>query len=110
MVDGDGRSRVGGVAARPAAVASCGGGAPAALGGGGWVVEHRWEVGELVGESVWVEEGWKRGFCGGRRPTAALPATSAPGGDGDGRGLAVELHRGEEVPFRGLIWTEGHRG
>ena len=56
MVDGDGRSRVGGVAARPAVVASCGGGAPAALGSGGWVVEHRWEVGELVGESVWVEK------------------------------------------------------
>ena len=67
MVDGDGRSRVGGVAARPAAVASCGGGAPAALGGGGWVVEHRWEVGELVGESVRVEEGRKRGFHGRRR-------------------------------------------
>ena len=67
MVDGDGRSRVGGVAARPAAVASCGGGAPAALGGGGWVVEHRWEVRELVSESVWVKEGRKRGFRGGRR-------------------------------------------
>ena len=66
MVDGDGRSRVGGVAARPAAVASCGGGAPPALGGGGWVVEHRCEVGELVGESVWVEQGWKRGFRGER--------------------------------------------
>ena len=36
-----------------------GGGAPAALGGGGRVVEHRWEVGELVGESIWVEEGRK---------------------------------------------------
>jgi len=35
------------------------GGAPAALGGGGRVVEHRWEVGELVGESIWVEEGRK---------------------------------------------------
>ena len=61
MVDGDGRSRVGGVAARPVVATSCGGGAPAALGGGGWVVEHRWEVGELVGESIWVEEGRKRG-------------------------------------------------
>ena len=102
MVDGDGRSRVGGVAARPAVVASCGGSAPTALGGGVWVVEHRWEVRELVGESIWVEEGRKRGFRGGRR-------TAAPGGDGDGRGLAVELHRGEEVPFRGSIGTEGHR-
>ena len=37
-----------------------GGGAPAALGGGGQVVEHRWEVGELMGESIWVEEGRKR--------------------------------------------------
>ena len=110
MVDGDGRSRVGGVAARPAAVASCGGCAPAALGGGVWVVEHRWEVRELVGESIWVEEGRKRGFRGGRRSVADLPVTAAPGGDGEGRGLAVELHRGEEVPFRGLIWTEGHRG
>ena len=109
MVDGDGRSRVGGVAARPAAVASCGGGTPATLGGGGWVVEHRWEVRELVGESVWVGKGRKRGFRGGRRPAAALPATAAPGGDGDGRGLAVELHRGKEVPFRGSIGTEGHR-
>ena len=36
-----------------------GGDAPAALGGGGQVVEHRWEVGELVGESIWVEEGQK---------------------------------------------------
>jgi hypothetical protein len=81
-----------------------------ALGGGSWVAEHRWEVGELVGESIWVEEGRKRGFHGERRSAAALPATAAPGGDGDGRGLAVELHRGEEVPFRGLIWTEGHRG
>ena len=52
MVDGDGRSRVGGVAARPAAAASCGGGAPAALGSGVWVVEHRWEVRELVGKSI----------------------------------------------------------
>ena len=109
MVDGDGRSRVGGVAAQPAVVASCGGGPPTALGGGGWVVEHRWEVGELVGESIWVEEGRKRGFRGGRWAAAALPATAAPGGDGDGRGLDVELHRGEEVPFRGSIWTEGHR-
>ena len=109
MVDGDGRNRVGGVAARPAAVVSCGGGAPAALGGGVWVVEHRWEVRELVGESIWVEEGRKRGFRGGRRPAAALPAMAAPDGDGDGRGLAVELHRGEEVLFRGSIWTEGHR-
>ena len=86
-----------------------GGGAPTALGGGGRVVEHRWEVGELVGESIWVEEGRKRGFRGGWQPTAALPATAAPGGDGDGRGLAVELHRGEEVPFQGSIGTEGHR-
>ena len=101
MVDGDGRSRVSGVAARPAAVASCGGGAPTALGGGVWVVEHRWEVRELVGVSIWVEEGRKRGFRGGRQ-------TAVPGGDGDGRGLAVELHSGEEVPFRGSIWTEGH--
>ena len=36
------------------------GGAPAALGGGGWVVEHRWEVREVMGESVWVEE-WQEG-------------------------------------------------
>ena len=36
-----------------------GGGAPTALGGGGRVVEHRWEVGELMGESIWVEEGRK---------------------------------------------------
>ena len=109
MVDGDGRSRVGGGAAQSAAVASCGGGAPAALGGGGWVDEHRWEVGDLVGESVWVEEGRKRGFRGGRRPASALPATAVPDSDGDGRGLAMELHRGEEVPFRGSIGTEGHR-
>ena len=109
MVDGDGRSSVDGVAARPAAVESCGGGALAALGGGGWVVEHRWEVRELVGESIWVEEGRKRRFRGGRRPAAALPATAAPGGDGDGRCLAVELHRSEEVLFRGSIGTEGHR-
>ena len=81
-----------------------------ALGGGSWVAEHRWEVGELVGESIWVEDGRKRGFRGGWRPAAALPATAAPGGDGDGRGLAAELHRGEEVPFRGSIWTEGLRG
>ena len=43
------------------------------------------------------------------RRAAALSATAVPGGDGDGRGLAVELHRGEEVPFRGSIGTEGHR-
>ena len=55
-----------------------------ALGGGSWVAEHRWEVGELVGESIWVEEGRKRGFHGERRAAAALPATEAPGGDGDG--------------------------
>ena len=36
-----------------------GNGTPTALGGGGRVVEHRWEVGELVGESIWVEEGQK---------------------------------------------------
>ena len=35
------------------------GGDPTALGGGGRVVEHRWEVGELVAESVWVEKEWK---------------------------------------------------
>ena len=80
-----------------------------ALGGGSWVAEHRWEVGELVGESIWVEEGRKRGFHGERRSAAALPSTAAPGGDGDGRVLAVELHRGEEVPFRGSVGTEGHR-
>ena len=110
VVDGDGRRRFAGVAVGAAAGVNGGGNAPVALGGGSWVAEHRWEVGELVGESIWVEEGRKRGFHGERRSAAALPATAAPGGDGDGRGLAVELHRGEEVPFRGLIWTEGHRG
>ena len=80
-----------------------------ALGGGSWVTEHRWEVGELVGESIWVEEGRKRGFHGERRSAAALPATAAPGGDGNGRGLAAELHRGEEVPFRGSVGAEEYR-
>ena len=44
-----------------------------------------------------------------RRAAAALSATAAPGGNGDRRGLAVELHHGEEILVRGSIGTEGHR-
>ncbi|KAG2600920.1 hypothetical protein PVAP13_5KG557400 [Panicum virgatum] len=59
---------------------------------------------------IGVGEGRSKEFRGGRRPAAALLATAALGGDGGGRCLAVELHGVEEVPFRGSIWTEGHRG
>ena len=110
MVDGDGRSRVGGGAARSAAVASCDGGAPAREEGQGPAGELHGAMRKLSRGLIAVGEGRSREFHGGRRPAAALPAMAAPGGDGDGRGLAVELHRGEEVPFRGSIWTEGLRG
>ena len=110
MVDGDGRSRVGSGAARSAAVASCDGGAPAREEGQGPAVELHGATRKLARGLIGVGEGRSREFRGRRRPAAALPATAAPDGDGDGRGLAVELHRGEEVPFRGSIWTEGLRG
>ena len=110
MVDGDGRSRVGGVAARPAVVASCDGGPPAREEGQGQTGELHGTMRKLARGLIGVGEGRSWGFRGERQPAAALPTTAVPGGDGDGRGLAVELHRGEEVPFRGLIWTEGHRG
>jgi len=110
VVDGRGRSRVGGGAARSAAVASCDGGAPAREEGQGPAGELHGAMRKLARGLIGVREGRSREFHGGRRSAAALHATAAPGGDGDGRGLAVELHRGKEVPFRGSIWTEGLRG
>jgi hypothetical protein len=110
VVDGDDRSRGGGVAARPAAVASCGGGAPAREEGQGQAGELHGAMRKLAQGLIGVGEGRSWGFRGERQPAAALPTTTVPGGDGDGRGLAVELHRGEEVLFWGSIWTEGHRG
>ena len=107
MVDGDGRSRVGGVAARPAAVASCGGGAPAALGSGVWVVEHRWEVMKLVGESIWIEGGRKREFRGGRRWRRLCPGELRwPERTEEGAGE----HQWEVgIPFPGSVGAEGGR-
>jgi len=110
VVDGDGRSRVGGGAARSAALASWDGGAPAREEGRGPAGELHGAMRKLDRGLIGAGEGRSREFRGGRRAAAALPSTAAPGGDGDGRGLAVELHRGEEVPFRGSIWTEGLRG
>jgi hypothetical protein len=100
---------VGGGAARPAVVASCGGSAPAWEEGRGQAGKVYWTTRKLSWGSIWVEEGGAGGSAASGRPAAALSAAAAPGGDGDGRGLAVELHRGEEVPFRGSIGTEGHR-
>ena len=83
MVDGDGRSRVGGVAARPAAVASCGGGAPAREEGQGQAGELHGALRKLARGWIGVGEGRSREVRGGRRPAAALPATAAPDGDGE---------------------------
>ena len=110
MVDGDGRSRVGGVAARPAAVASCGGGAPTREEGQGQAGELHGAMRKLARGLIGGGEGRSKEFRGGRRPAAALLATAVLGGDGGGRCLAVELHGVKEVPFRGSIRAEGHRG
>ena len=59
-------SGVGGVAARPAAVASCGGGAPAWKEGRGKVGEVHWTMRKLYWGSIWIEEGRSRGFRGER--------------------------------------------
>ena len=92
------------------AVASCGGGAPAREEGQGPAGELHGAMRKLARGLIGVGEGRSREFRGGRRPAAALLATAALGGDRGGRCLAVELHGVEEVPFRGSIWTEGHRG
>ena len=102
-VDGDGRSRVGGGAQGATAAAAAGGGAPVREEGQGQAGELHGAMRKLARGWIGVGEGRSREVRGGRRPAAALPATAAPGGDGNGRGLAVELHRGEEVPFRGSI-------
>ena len=93
-VDGGGRSRVGGGAQGAAAAAAADDGAPV------WEEEQEL-AGELHGAMrklvrglIGGGEGRSKEFRGGRQ-------TAVPGGDGDGRGLAVELHCSEEVPFRG---------
>ena len=81
-----------------------GGSAPTALGGGGRVVEHRWEVGELVDESIWVEEGrrqWQRRRRSGRRAGLRLGFSWEPEGEREGARL---LH---EVKGPGARWGEG---
>ena len=109
-VDGDGRSRGGGGAQGAAAAAAAGGGAPVREEGQGHAGELHGAMRKLARGSIGVGEGRSKEFRGGRRPAAALLATAALGGDGGGRCLAVELHGVEEVPFRGSIWAEGHRG
>ena len=110
VVDGDGRSRGGGGVQGAPAAAAAGGGAPVREEGQGQAGELHGALRKLARGWIGVGEGRSREVRGGRRPAAALPATAPPGGDRNGRGLAVELHRVEEVPFRGSIWTEGHRG
>ena len=109
-VDGGGRSRVGGGAQGAAAAAAADDGAPVWEEGQEPAGELHGAMRKLAQGLIGVGEGRSWGFRGERQPAAALPTTAVPGGDGDGRGLAVELHRVEEVPFRGSIWTEGHRG
>ena len=78
-----------------------------ALGGGAWVVEHRWEVRELVGESIWVEEGRKRVFRGGRRWRRLCPGELRwPERTEEGAGE----HQWEVgIPFPGSVGAEGGR-
>ena len=109
-VDGDGRSRGCGGAQGAAAAAAAGGGAPVREEGQGHAGELHGAMRKLARGSIGVGEGRSKEFRGGRRPAAALLATAALGGDGGGRCLAVELHGVKEVPFRGSIWAEGHRG
>ena len=110
-VDGGGRSRVGGGAqGAAAAAAAAGGGAPVREEGQGHAAELHGAMRKLARGSIGVGEGRSKEFRGGQRPAVALLATAVLGGDGGGRCLAVELHGVKEVPFRGSIWTEGHRG
>ena len=66
MVDGDGRSRVGGGAARSAAVASCDGGAPAREEGQGQAGELHGAMRKLARGLIGAGEGRSREFRGGR--------------------------------------------
>ena len=66
MVDGDGRSRVGGGAARSAAVASCDGGAPAREEGQGPAGELHGALRKLARGWIGVGEGRSREVRGGR--------------------------------------------
>jgi len=66
VVDGDGRSRVGGVAARPAAVASCDGGAPARQEGQEQAGELHGAMRKLARGSIGIGEGRSREVRGGR--------------------------------------------
>jgi len=109
-VDGGGRSRVGGGAQGAAAAAAADDGAPVWEEGQEPAGELHGAMRKLVRGLIGGGEGRSKEFRGGRRPAAALLATAALGGDGGGRCLAVELHGVEEVPFRGSLWTEGHRG
>ena len=81
MVDGDGRSRVGGVAARPAAVASCGGGAPAREEGQGQAGELHGAMRKLARGLIGVGEGRSRGFRGRRRLCPRRRCSAAMGMD-----------------------------
>ena len=81
VVDGDGRSRGGGVAARPAAVASCDGGAPARQEGQGQSGELHGPMRKLARGLIGVGEDRSRGFRGER----------AAGGVHDG-GVDVPRH------------------
>ena len=109
-VDGGGRSRVGGGAQGAAAAAAADDGAPVWEEGQEPAGELHGAMRKLVRGLIGGGEGRSKEFRGGRRPAAALLATAVLGGDGGGRCLAVELHGVKEVPFRGSIWAEGHRG
>ena len=63
---------VGGGAARPAAVASCGDGAPAVRGGGEQAWELHGAMRKLSWGSIWVEEGRRRKFDGELEQRAAM--------------------------------------
>ena len=89
MVDGDGRSRVGGGAARSAAVASCDGGAPAREEGQGPAGELHGAMRKLARGLIGVGEGRSREFRGGRAAGGVHDGGGgvprhweAPGGDG----------------------------
>ena len=81
MVDGDGRSRVGGGAQGAAAAAAAGGGAPVREEGQGHAGELHGAMRKLARGSIGVGEGRSKEFRGGRRPAAALLATAALGVD-----------------------------
>jgi len=62
-----------------------------------------------MGDAV---DGGGRSRVGGGAQGAAAAAAADDGAPvwEEGQEPAGELHGAKEVPFRGSIWTEGHRG